>query len=150
MRGTGWQKPPKPEDRSRQFAISLAEYGPDSVTEAVERIKARPNPTPIKVVRDEDEEPRKSVGSRLGIAPGLVGEVADESRHAGKEIGAVMTVGVIKSLQVFKRKEPQNDKDEASYLCQLPYMSKLAACMYPDKVPEHIQQEMLNRSEGQW
>jgi hypothetical protein len=32
----------------------------------------------------------------------------------------------------------------------LPRQSKLAACMYPDKVPEHIQQEMLNRSEGQW
>jgi hypothetical protein len=30
----------------------------------------------------------------------------------------------------------------------LPYMSKLAACMYPDKVPEHIQQEMLKLSDG--
>jgi hypothetical protein len=30
----------------------------------------------------------------------------------------------------------------------LPYMSKLAACMYPDKVPEHIQQEMLKISDG--
>jgi hypothetical protein len=30
----------------------------------------------------------------------------------------------------------------------LPYMSKLAACMYPDKVPEDIQQEMLKISDG--
>ena len=30
----------------------------------------------------------------------------------------------------------------------LPRQSKLAACMYPDKVPEDIQQEMLKISDG--
>src|SRR5262245_24924123 len=80
-------------DEQDVICLRLAEdYGPEAadkarelvkaertrvLADAVERIKASPNPTPIKVVRDEDEEPRKSVGSRLGIAPGLVGEVAD-------------------------------------------------------------------------
>lgn len=47
--------------------------------------EAEPEPEPevekpvvVEVVRDEEDEPvPKSVGSRLGIAPGLVGEVAD-------------------------------------------------------------------------
>src|SRR5262245_35613164 len=60
------------------------EYGPEAagkaremfrarkaVAEVVETIKAQARPSV------EDEEERKPVGSRLGIAPGLVGEVAD-------------------------------------------------------------------------
>ena len=71
--------------------------------DAVERIKARPKPAPIKVVRDEEEEPRrKPVGSRLGIAPGLVGEMADFTissamyPSAGFAVGgSVLTIGTL-------------------------------------------------------
>src|SRR6516164_8309072 len=77
-------------DEQEVICLRLGEdYGPEAADKArelfkaerarvlAEAIKARPKPASIKVVRDEDEEPRKSVGSRLGIAPGLVGEVAD-------------------------------------------------------------------------
>jgi hypothetical protein len=47
-----------------------------ALTDAVERIKARPKPAPIKVVRDEEQEEEQRVW-KSKIAPGLVGEVAD-------------------------------------------------------------------------
>ena len=106
-------------DEQEVICLRLGEnYGPEAAAkarelfkaerarvfvDAVERIKARPKPAPIKVVRDEEEEPRrKPVGSRLGIAPGLVGEMADFTissamyPSAGFAVGgSVLTIGTL-------------------------------------------------------
>jgi hypothetical protein len=47
-----------------------------AVAEVVEKIQAKEK-AKIEVVREEEEPIRKPVGSRLGIAPGLVGEITD-------------------------------------------------------------------------
>src|SRR5262249_22925166 len=68
-------------------------FGPMPLLSVIEATKpepepAEPEPEPkqeeatlkpptIKAVRDEEDEPKKPVGSKLGIAPGLVGESAD-------------------------------------------------------------------------
>jgi len=59
-----------------------------------------------------------------------------------------MTIGAITPYEFSSEKPPQMTKMKQVTYANLPYMSKLAACMYPDKVPEHIQQEMLKISDG--
>jgi hypothetical protein len=82
-------------------------FGPVPQLKVVEQAKPEPEPEPerepepepkveavVEVVRDEEDEPlKKSVGSRLGIAPGLVGEVADFTQGSAMYPSVAFAVG---------------------------------------------------------
>jgi hypothetical protein len=79
-------------------------FGPMPQLKVVEQRKPEPEQEPepepepeqkvvVEVVRDEEDEPLRSVGSKLGIAPGLVGEVADFTRGSAMYPSEAFAVG---------------------------------------------------------
>jgi hypothetical protein len=73
---------------------------PEAEPEPEHQAKPEHEPEPeqksvvVEVVRDEEDEPPKEpVGSRLGIAPGLVGEVADFTRGSAMYPSGAFAVG---------------------------------------------------------
>ena len=78
VRGTDWRRHfgPMPQLKVIEARKPEPESEPEAKPQPEEDVK-KPPPATIKVVRDEEDEPREPVVSRLAIAPGLVGEVAD-------------------------------------------------------------------------
>ena len=93
-------------DEQEVICLRLGEdYGPEAADKArelfkaertrvlAEAVEARPKPAPIKVVRDEEQEEEPRRVWKPGIAPGLVGEVADFTVSSAMYPSAGFAVG---------------------------------------------------------